>query len=385
MKEIWTTEDLRAAASGQPTRRRVLQGGAAAIAGGFLAPLLPGIARASGLGELKLLAWEGFTFEEELKEYLAEKGIDLAISAIASQDDVQIRLAGPTPTVVDVTSYNQGYAELYGRTLNIIQPLDEARLPNYSAETIFPEFYHQPAWYWDGQLQGVVMGWGINCIVCNPAKVPEPASYADLLKPEYAGQIAFVEDPLANWPIFARLTGFGDKYPNVTRDELAQIFEGMKPWRDQSKVFAASIGDVINLFVNGEIGVLFCGWSGIPVETGAQGVETRYVVPAEGGAIWSDAFFIPSSAENLDAAYAFIDGMIAPQAQADHARLTLSGTINKAALPLMDDTTRALFDYDNLADLFARSPLPSIPPLASDEFATFDDWVQANTDFKVGF
>lgn len=385
MREIWTTEDIRAAAAGRPTRRRFLGTGAAAITGGFLAPLLPGMVRAEALGELKLLAWEGFTFEEELKDYLADRGIDLAISAIASQDDVQIRLAGPTPTVVDVTSYNQGYAELYGKTLNIIQPLDEARLPNYTAGTIFPEFYHQPAWYWDGHLRGVVMGWGINCIVWNPARVPEPASYTDLLKPEYAGQIAFVEDPLANWPIFARLTGFGDKYPNVTREELAQIFGGMKPWRDQSKVFAASIGDVINLFVNGEIGVLFCGWSGIPVETGGQGVETRYTVPAEGGAIWSDAFFIPTSATNIDAAYAFIDGMIAPQAQADHARLTLSGTINKAALPLMDEATRALFDYDNLADLFARSPLPSIPPLASDDFATFDDWVQANTDFKIGF
>ncbi len=385
MRTIWTDEEIRAAAGGQSTRRQFLHGTAAAAAGGFLAPLFPGTARAEGLGELKILAWEGFAFEEELKTYLPEKGITLAMSTISTQDDVQIRLSGSTPTVIDVTSYNQGYAELYGKALKIMQPLDEAQIPNYNSESIFPEFYHQPAWYWDGALYGVVMGWGINCVVYNPAKVPEPASYQDLLKPEYTGQIAFVDDSLANWPMFARLTGFGDKYPNVSRDELGQIFEGMKPYRDQSKVFAASIGDVINLFVNGEIGVLFCGWSGIPVETGGQGLETKYTVPAEGGAIWSDAFFIPTSAENTDAAYAFIDGIIAPQAQADHARLTLSGTISKAAVPLMDEATRGLFDYDKLGDLFAKSPLPAIPPLASDEFATFDDWVQATADFKVGF
>lgn len=385
MKTIWTNDEIRAAAQGKPTRRQFLTGTTVAAVGGFLAPWLPGAARADGLGELKILAWEGFAFQEELKDYMAEKGIAQALSTISTQDDVQIRLSGSTPTAIDVTSFNQGYAELYGRVLKIMQPLDTARIPNYNANDIFPEFYQAQPWSMDGQLFGVVMGWGINCVVFNPAKVPEPASYQDLLKPEYAGQIAFVDDSLANWPMFARLTGFGDKYPNVTRDELVQIFEGMKPYREQSKVFAASIGDVINLFVNGEIGVLFSGWSGIPHETGAQGVETKYTLPSEGGAIWSDAFFIPTSATNTDAAYAFIDGMIAPQAQADHARLTLSGTINKAAVPLMDEATRGLFNYDDLAGIFAKSPLPAIPPLASDEFATFDDWVQATADFKIGF
>lgn len=354
-------------------------------AGGFLAPFLPGMAGAQALGELKILAWEGFAFETELDDYLVDKGINLSMSTISTQDDVQIRLTGSTPAAIDISSYNQGYADFYGKALKIMQPLDMARIPNYNKDDIFPEFYDHPAFFWDGSQYGVVSGWGINTLVYNPALVPEPKSFLDLLKPEYAGQIAFVDDQLANWPIYARLAGLGDKYPNVTKDELVQVFDAMKPYRDQSKVFASSIGDVINLFVNGEIGVLFSGWSGIPVETIKQGVETSYTVVAEGGAIWSDAYFIPTSAQNLDAAYAFIEGMISPEAQAEHAQLTLSGSINRKAVPLMDDATRALFDYDNLAAIFAGSPLPSIPPLESAEFATFDDWVQATSDFKVGF
>ncbi len=385
MKHTWTCEEIKATAIGKPTRRGLLKGGAAAMTGGFVAPFFSGPAQAESLGKMNLLAWEGFAFQEPLKDYLAAKGITLNISTIATQDDVQARLGGSTPTVIDVSSYNQGYSELYGRILNIMQPLDEARVPNYNEADIFPEFFHKPAWYWEGKLYGVVMGWGINTIVYDPAKVPEPKSYTDLLKAEYTGKIAFVDDPLANWPIFARLSGLGAKYPNVSKDELAKVFEAMAPYRDQSKTFAASIGDVTNLFGSGEIAVMFCGWSGLPTETIKQKVETRYVIPAEGGAVWSDAFFIPKTATNLDAAYAYIDGIISPEAQAKHAANTLSGTINKKAVALMDDATRNLFDYNNLADLFAKSPLPNIPPIKSDEFATFDDWTKAYADFKAGF
>lgn len=385
MKKHWTNEDIVGALTGTPTRRQFLQGGAALAAGAYLAPCFANSAQAAGLGELKLLAWEGFSFQQELADFLKEKGIALTVSTISTQDDVQVRLSGATPTAIDVTSYNQGYAELYGKALKIMQPLDLERLPNYNEADIFPEFYHQPAWFWDGDLYGVVMGWGVNTIVYNPDLVPEPKSYKDLLQPEYTGKIAFIDDSLANWPIFARIAGFGDKYPNLTTDELATVFEAMQPYRDQSKVFASSIGDVVNLFSNGEIGVLFCGWSGTPSETIKQNVTTKYTIPAEGGAIWSDAFFIPKSAQNLDAAYAYINEILSPEAQAEHARLTLSGTINRKAVPLMDEATRQLFDYDNLKDIFDKSPLPAIPPLQSEDYATFEQWVTATADFKIGF
>lgn len=385
MRHIWTAEELKASLLGQPTRRGLLKGAASGLAGAFIAPFIPSAAYAEDLGDINLLAWDGFTFQDYLKDYLSEKGIKLNISNIATQDDVQLRLTGSTPTVIDVTSYNQGYADFYGKSLKIMQPLDEARIPNYNEADIFPEFYRNPLWYWDGKLYGVVMGWGINTLIYAPGRVPEPKSYTDLLKPEYKNKLAFVDDPLANWPIYPRLAGLGDKYPNVTKDELKHIFDVMAPYREQSKIIAPTLGDVTNLFGSGEVGVLFCGWGGFPSETIKQKVETKAVVPVEGGAMWSDAFFTPITAKNRNAANSYINGIISPEVQAKHAAATLSGTINKKALLLMDDATRALFDYNDLSGIFKKAPFAKIPPVQSEEFATFDDWMRAYTDFKAGF
>ncbi|MFJ2684366.1 PotD/PotF family extracellular solute-binding protein [Pseudomonas sp. NPDC087342] len=384
MKEPWSIDDIRNVIDGKPTRRQVL-GGAAVLAGGaFMAPYFPVMAAEVG-GKLRLLGWEGETFDDQLAEFVKSKKIDLKISSIANQDDVQIQLVGKTPTVIDITAYNEGYANYYGKQLKILSPLDESKLPNYSSDLIFDQFYKKPFWYWDDQLYGVVVAWGLNVLIYNPALVPEPKSYSDLLKPEYKGLLTFTDDILATWPMIARVTGFADKYPNLTKDELSKAFEAMEPYRAQSRVFAGSIGDTINLFVNKEIGVLFSGWTGITGETKLQGVETRLGNPVEGGAIWSDAFCIPKTAQNRDTAHAYINAVLTPEVQAANANKSGVATICKKAIPLLDEKARNAVNYDNLDEVFRNAPMQGVPPRVSDKYATFDQWIEAWENFKTGF
>ncbi|MBL4929438.1 ABC transporter substrate-binding protein [Fuscibacter oryzae] len=384
MKSHWTTDQIRDAAEGKLSRRRFINGAAALTGGAVLAPMLPGFARAAG-GELSVMAWEGFTMETELKDWLASEGITIKASIIGTQDDVNARLVGSTPVPTDVSEFNQGYNHFYGDELAITTPLDESKLPNYNAEETFAGFYKAPTWFWDGKLHGVPWIWGLNSLVYNPAVVPEPKSYADLLKPEYKDKLAFGDDTLATWPMIARVAGYGDKFPNLTVEELDDAFAQMDPYRAQCRVFAASNGDSINLLVNGEIGALFCGWSGIPNETAKQGVETKYVIPAEGAAMWCDAWFIPTAATNTDLAHAYINATLGAQAQADVCKNVVGGTVQKPAVDKMDDATKGLFDYGNLDAVFASSPLQGIPPRESDEFATYDQWVAKWEEFKLGF
>ncbi|MES2433444.1 MAG: PotD/PotF family extracellular solute-binding protein [Pseudomonadota bacterium] len=384
MKSHWTTDQISAAASGGFSRRHFLGGATALTGGALLAPLFPSLAKAAG-GELSVMAWEGFTMETELKEWLASEGITLKASIIGTQDDVNARLVGSTPVPTDVSEFNQGYNHFYGDELAITTPLDEAKLPNYNANDTFAGFYKAETWFWDGKLHGVPWIWGLNSLVFNPAVVPEPKSYTDLLKPEYKDKVAFGDDTLATWPMIARVAGYGDKFPNLTTDELDDAFAQMDPYRAQCRVFAASNGDAINLLVNGEIGALFCGWSGIPNETTKQGVETKYVIPTEGAAMWCDAWFIPTAANNPDLAHAYINATLGAQAQADVCKNVVGGSVQKTALDHMDAATRALFSYDDLDKVFASSPLQGIPPRKSDAYATYDQWVAKWEEFKLGF
>jgi len=175
-----------------------------------------------------------------------------------------------------------------------------------------------------------------------------------------------------------------DKFPNLTKEEMQKVFDNLKTYRDHARVIALTYGDLISLFVSGEVVALFCGWSGIPVETGKQGVVTQYAIPTEGAVMWCDAWFTPISVDNSDTAHDFINLAVDPAAQAQTAKAVTAGAVNRKALDHMDDATKALFDYSNLDAVFKAAPLYGIPPRESDTYATYSDWVDAWNEFKVG-
>jgi len=382
MKKIWKIEKIAALAS-LPMNRRLFLGGAAATAGGLLGgPLLP--AHAAAGGDMQIMAWEGFELTDELADWRNAHGVTVDVGAIGNQDDVTTKFNTSNPPPFDAAEYNQGYSELYVDVLKITKPLDRSKIPNYNPDNLFDVFYDKPTWYKNGQLYGVPYAWGLNAVVYNPDKTAKPTSYNDLLKPELKGKIALVDDTLATWPIAARLAGLGDKFPNVTKEEMAKIFDNLKQFRAQSRIISPTYGDLVSLFVSGEVVALFCGWSGIPVETAKQNVKTEYTIPQEGAGTWCDAWFMPPAADNQDTAYEFFDRAISPEVQAKVAARNASGVVSKKAVDLLPPATKALFDYSDVPGIFKSSPLLGIPPLESTTLATYADWVAAWNDFKAG-
>ena len=389
VRRMWTHEEIRAAADGNYaelmlSRRKMLGMGAAAAGAAFLGPFFPSAARAEVGGTLRMMTWQGYDMIQDAKGWLDENKVRTELATITAQDDVQAKFLGGSPVPIDLTEYNQAYNRLYVDELDIIRPLEMDKIPNYNKDDIFPGFYQTPLWYWDDTQWGVPFVWGLNSLVYNPAMMDKPTSYKDLLKPELAGLITITDEITGTWPIAARVAGLGKKYPNVTREELAEIFEVMKEYRAQCKTFSPSNGDIISLFVAGEIAACFNCWSGIPFEAAKQGVKLDYVIPEEGAVMWSDAWFTPRAGKNPDTAHAYINETLKPEYQAKLARDTTAGIVNRHAVPLMDEETRGLFDYDNLDAVFANSPLEGIPPRESEEFATYDDWVRAYEDLKIG-
>lgn len=356
--------------------------GAGAVLGSWPGPTP---ARAAVGGDLKIMAWEGFTLENELKAWREKSNVHVDAAIISTQDDVHSKLIGGSPVRLDLAEYSQGFERFYVDELKIVKPVDISRVPNFTAANIQPEFYQAPTWYWNNTYYAIPWVWGLNALVYNPKMTQPIKSYKDLLAPELKGKLTFCDDTIATWPMIARIAGFGPKFPNLTKAEMKTAFEGLGPYRDQCRVFASSNGDTISLFASGEIAACFSVWSGTPVETAKRGVETVYAVPAEGAVMWCDAWFLPISAVNLDAAYAFMNEAVSAKAQAEVCKAVTGGSVNKHAPALMDPATKALFDYSALPDVFKKSPLQGQPPRTSDVYATYDEWTQAWADFKSSF
>ncbi len=365
------------------SRRMMMLGAAAVAAGATLGRWVPSAHAAVG-GRLEIMTWEGYTLQGEAADWIKQNNIQVNAAIMGSQDDVTAKLMGGGVRL-DLSEYSNGYNELY-KGLNLLKPIDVSQIPNYNATDIIGRFYDGEMWFWDGQRFGIPWTWGIDTIVYKPDGLTAPiTSFKDLLRPEFKGRLTFLDNPLTVWPLAARITGFGDKFPNVTRDELEQIWQQMQPYRDQCRTFASSNGDVASLFVANEISACFCTWTAATIQTAKQGVRTEYVFPEEGGAVWADAWFIPSTSQNIETALAFINQALDPQVQAEMSKSVSSAVVNRKAVAFMDEASRSLFEYDKIDEVLEKSPLKGQPPRESDEFATYDDWLQAWASFRAGF
>lgn len=381
MKTIWSPDQIMQVAA---MNRRSFLGGAAAMAGGMMSgPFIPN-ARAAASGDMQIMAWEGWELVDELKDWREKNNVSIEVSAMGNQDDVTNKFNMPNPPAFDAAEYNQGYADLYIDVIKITKPLDKSKLSNYSADNLFDVFYDKPTWFRDGKLHGVPYAWGLNTIVYNPALMEKPTSYTDLLKPELKGKIVLVDDTLVTWPVAATLAGLGDKFPNLTKEDMAATFEHLKRYRDQARLISLTYGDVVSLMVSGEVLACFAGWTGIPTETAKQGVKTEYTIPKEGAATWCDAWFMPPSVDNEETAYEFCNLAISPEVQAKIAARNAAGVVSSKAVELLPPETKALFDYSDVDGIFKSSPLLGIPPLESTDHATYADWVAAWNEFKAG-
>jgi spermidine/putrescine-binding protein len=385
----WTHEEIKAAADGNfellaaLSRRSVLQAGAAAAAGAMLMPMLPGAAKADVGGEIITLTWEGFDQIEPTKEWAGKSGVTITNSSMSTQDDVQSKLVGGSPVRLDVTSYNQAYNKFYADELKILNKLDMSKIPNYNQADIFDAFYQKERWYWDSTQWAVPFCWGLVSLIYNPSKMEKPTSYTDLLKPEYKGKIVISDDNTGTWPTFSVLAGI-DTYPNVTKDDLAKIFENAKQYRDQAKTFAASNGDIVSLITSGDAwACLTCGTDSV-ANVKRQGGQCDYVIPKEGAFLWCDALCIPTSAVNVDTAHAFINEAMGAKEQAFLSQHTICGTPSRRAVDVMDADTKSAYSYATLDEDLKQTPLKGIPPRESTEHATYDEWVQAYEGLKSG-
>ena len=363
-------------------RRSFMLGSAAAAAGLYIGSWVPSSFAASG--HLEILGWEGETADAELAAWRKQRDISVRSSYAATQDDITARLAGSNPVQLDLTMYALGYEAIY-RDMGILSPIDAAKIPNYNATDTLPLFYQGERWYWDGKQWGIPLLWGMNTIVYNVAKINKPTRYSDLLNPKLKGKLTFVDDSLSTWCLIAIIAGYGDKYPNLTRAEFEDAFDKLQPYRDQCRVFAASVGDAVSLLASGEVDAVFSLSAQGVLETRKRGVKTDLSVPEEGAAIWCDALFVPQTAKDIPLALEYVNKMLEADVQAQMAWSMFSGVTNQKAIPLLRPELKELFDYNNLDTVFRKSKLYGVPPLTSEQYVTYAEWVDQWSAFKGSF
>jgi spermidine/putrescine transport system substrate-binding protein len=332
-------------------------------------------------GTIDFLSWEGYDLPTCMTDWQESKGVVLSSSYIGDHAEIQAKLTTAQSAGFDLVTYYQGFADLYIIDLDILQPIDPSKVPNL--KNTYELFQTGDFWVKDGKLWGVPFTWGAEGANYNADEIDPLESWWDLLEPEFKDRVGIVDEMYGSVIMGASAVGLSDKIPNLSQDELAQVKEFLLKVKAQARGIAPSFGDLTDMLVSGEIVVTFPGWAAVNVWAQERGVNVQHTIPKEGGFTFIDAYAIPKNADNVDATVEWINQALTPDVQACQAAYLAAGVVNPDAVPLLDEGTAALYEYDDMDAFFSKAPVYGSPPTESDDYATYDDWLNMWEEVKA--
>jgi spermidine/putrescine transport system substrate-binding protein len=331
-------------------------------------------------GTINWMGFEGEDGGDLSKAWLAENNLTLKTTSTPQSDMViaQAKLGN----VIDVASVNNGTIPILAKA-GLLTPLDMSRIPNAAA--LF-QVLKDVDWAKDseGRIVAVPLLWGDGPTVYNPAKVSKlPASPLELANPEWKGRLVWLDDPYYPLWVFAGALGYPE--PScLTQEELQKVGEALRPAIKNGVAIAGSFGELADYLVRGDADMSPQGWEAMLGMAAEKGVTLKYATIPGMNAGWSDAYVIPTTATNIDAAYAFTNLMLSPEINAKLATNLASGVANEKAFPLLSPELQQLYDYTIVKDPNSPVKIPVyVPPTDNPACTTPSDWAKVWSSLKV--
>jgi spermidine/putrescine-binding protein len=353
------------------SRRRVMAGMAAA--GGAVAlGAIPHPAKAATT--MTWMGWQGYETPIQAGTFLADNDIDFQPTFISSNEEIITKLQAGGIGNTDLITMYFGYLPLMAEG-GLLEPIDTSRISNF--DKLIPQFNNQEAIRHEGQMMGVPWNWGSLPLMYDPAAVSSvPESWLDIMKDEYKGKVAMVDDPLGNLLIWGTVVTGKPMGTLLSKEEMVAVIDKMIEIKtNHARAFFATYGDMSDAFARNEVVVSAIGWEAVAVWTAAKGKIIEYTIPKEGTGMFMDCLCIPKDCPNLDLTYAMIDHIVSPEPQRMFAEEQSAGITNLEAVPLLSAELAATYSYDDLDGFMQRARLQPVPPTEPGEYATYDDFL----------
>ena len=295
--------------------------------------------------EVNIFVWTEYIPVEMLECFELVYGVKVNRDEYSSNEEMYAKVSagGSNYDLVQPTDY---IIALMARQ-ELLQELDHAKLPvlkNFDANYL--DFEFDP-----GNKYTIPYQAGTDAIVVNTDAVENvPASWEDLWKPEYAGNMVFLDDSRATIGLTLLTLGYDVNTTDPAqldeaKTKLAQLVPGIKLFDSDSPKTALIAGDV-------DLGMT---WTAEALLAQQENSAIQYVYPTEGAILWQDNWAMLKDAPHADAAYALLNYTM----QGDVFWLMLRDfpytNPNQAALDY------AKTNQTELYDAYMASPITNVP------------------------
>ncbi len=295
--------------------------------------------------EVNIFVWTEYIPVEMIECFELVYGIKVNRDEYSSNEEMYAKVSagGSNYDLVQPTDY---IIALMARQ-DLLQELDHTKLPvlkNFDANYL--DFEFDP-----GNKYTIPYQAGTDAIVVNTDVVENvPASWDDLWKPEYAGNMVFLDDSRATIGLTLLTLGYDVNTTDPAQLEeaktkLAKLVPGIKLFDSDSPKTALIAGDV-------DLGMT---WTAEALLAQQENPAIQYVYPTEGAILWQDNWAMLKDAPHADAAYALLN-------------YTMQGDIFWMMLRDFPYTNpnQAALDYaktnkTELYDAYMASPITNVP------------------------
>lgn len=159
---------------------------------------------------------------------------------------------------------------------------------------------------------------GLAGIAYNRAKTGRDlTSVDDLFDPAFKGGVTFLTEMRDTVGLMMLADG-RDPSKVSSIDEAAGAFERIEEAKDSGQLRAFTGNEYVSDLTTGNLTAAIA-WSGDVLQASLDNPDIKFVIPDEGGMLWSDNFLIPSTSDNVTLASKWIDWFYDP---VNAARLT---------------------------------------------------------------
>lgn len=296
-------------------------------------------------GKVSILAWPGYVEDgsndpavDWVSSFEEETGCEVDSKTYGTSDEaVNLMKSGEYDVIAA-----SGDATLRLIAAEDVVPVNTDLIPNY--EGIY-DFLKDKEWNSvDGESYGVPHGYGANLLMYNTEVVTEAPTSWDVVferAGEFTGKVTAYDSPIyiadAAVYLMHHQPDLGIENPYALDEEQFQAaVDLLKEQRQHVGEYWSDYLKEIQAFQTGD-SVVGTTWQVIQNVLESEGAPTAVVLPEEGATGWSDTWMIASDAENPNCAYAWLDHIASPEANAAATSYFGEAPSNDAACEFRED------------------------------------------------
>ncbi len=285
------------------------------------------VGSASAAGTLTVFIWSEYMDPEVISDFEKQFDVKVRLDYYESNEEMVVKLdkgggLGKYDIIVPSTYFIPSLTNL-----NLIQPLDHAKLPNLkNLEPAFTALECDP-----GNKYTIPYQWGTSGLAVRTKDIDKVKKSWDLLFDPAIKESRFILFDTARDTIGSALKSLGYSMNSTDPKEIQKAVELLTATKKRPAFlgFDGGVGG-LNKVMSGFATVAQV-YNGEAIKAHDEDAEVYYVLPEEGGEVWTDLVAIPRNAPNLDNAYLFMNYLMEGKVGAKLAAFNRYATPNAAA------------------------------------------------------